>query len=293
MLFIFLFSSISYTQEGLRKDQKFFESKIPEFENWLKVTQLNKHLKVGDLYVGQDTLIVTLESNYDCNKTTFLWKEIRKKYYVVHQRRFEQKLMDVLSFQMEVNPEEIRIKIICKDEEKFKVQIHYENNRLKVEEFILESMGNGTIKIPVDEVKNIYHVPKDTLANISIEKVRKGLSKFLLSYYESKGTAFLYKAQVDTSRTYYNELVYEISHLNNEVLDEGFYELLRIGIRIAQDGKKVEIDYTFQGKYGSGVFFVPRRSDYKDMEVYYPLALFDYERMLVKKIEEHLRDYRE
>lgn len=293
LIALFSLSKISFSQSGLEKDSDFFYAQLKEYNEWLSSKGLDKYFKVKDLSISPELMTLYLQTNEDCESTIGIWEGLKKMYFEEYNIRFEAKLFDALSFQMDVPKDSIQIKIECATPKIFSVDIYFKRNRLRVDEKIEGSMGTGTIEIPIDEVKNTFLSSKGLVSNVSIRKVREGVSQFLISYYKEKGTPILYKAKIDTTKTFFNELTYEISHLSHEVLDEGFYEFLKINVRISKSGENIEIDYNFQGKYGTGVFFVPRRNDYKDMEIKYSKDLMEYETNLIKKIEEHVRNYKE
>ncbi|MCY7328696.1 MAG: hypothetical protein LH618_09125, partial [Saprospiraceae bacterium] len=113
--------------------------------------------------------------------------------------------------------------------------------------------------------------------------------RYLVNLYKEKGTPVLWKARVDTSYTTFDEFVLEITHLNNEICPDGYFEYHRIYVKGLQKGEDVELSWEFQGKYGSGIVFPPRKNDYKDLETRYKTNLEEYQKYLFKKLLDYLR----
>jgi hypothetical protein len=81
----------------------------------------------------------------------------------------------------------------------------------------------------------------------------------------------------------------EVSHLSDEICPDGFFEYHRLYLKGVQKGDDVELSWEFQGKYGSGIVFPPRKNDYKDMDPKYKDNLEEYQSHLYKKLLEYLR----
>ena len=94
---------------------------------------------------------------------------------------------------------------------------------------------------------------------------------------------------MDSSYTTFDEFVLEITHLNNEICPDGYFEYHRLYVKGLQKGDDVELSWEFQGKYGSGIVFPPRKNDYKDMEIRYKTNLEEYQKYLFKKLLDYLR----
>ncbi|MEL6944871.1 MAG: hypothetical protein AAFO82_19615, partial [Bacteroidota bacterium] len=126
---------------------------------------------------------------------------------------------------------------------------------------------------------------------ISVEKVRRYLGNYLQRYYQNKGTSW-YKAHIDTTRAYYNKLLYRVTCLNNEVIQDGYFEYLQIKLEVTQQGDQIKLNFGLMGKYASGLI-CPRQKTkfYKSMETYYPKELEEYAEHLHNKLKDQLRQY--
>ncbi len=122
-----------------------------------------------------------------------------------------------------------------------------------------------------------------------LEAVTTNARRYLINYYKPKGTPILWKARVDSSFSTFEEFVLEVTHLSNEICPDNYFEYHRIYIKGVQKGADVELSWEFQGKYGSGIIFPPRKNDYKDMDLRYKNNLEDYQSRLFKKLLDYLR----
>jgi hypothetical protein len=152
--------------------------------------------------------------------------------------------------------------------------------------------GGGQIKIRVDSLANMN--TGGVLVNLErrqISEVSQKIKKFFEKYYKKKGF-WLRDAKIRQLTSFYNEISFEVTDLKNEAIRDGYFEYHYVRVKIFQEGGDVHVIWTFQGKYGSGIFFPPRKpKDYKDMELKpeYKEDLERYEENLFRLLEEQLR----
>jgi len=280
--------TLCYAQWSV-EESDFFKHQINEVEEWLEAKGLEQYFLLEELVIDSNLLTLNLLIKYDCQDAGGIWKGLKRSYLKGSNSSLEEKLFDTFIYIMEVKEKQGVINIYCEDEEEVSILLSHDGKQLIVDEHIETILGYGGTEIPISEVKNIYHIKKDTLTNISVSKVRQDIGNFLYDYYKTKGTKFLWSAKIDTSKTYKDELIYEVSKLSNEVIEDGFFEKLKLKFKIVQKATNVEVDFNIIGKYGSGVIFEPKREDYKLMETKYPEELQEYEEDIRKKIEEFIR----
>ena len=294
-LFLF-FSCFSFAhllaQEDLREDRAFLYQQLTDFQLWMDMYHYNQLLEVERLEVHAKSVVLYLKSRFQegpVDSLALLWPAFKREFKRVRGEPAEKKLLKAFAFQMEIPLEAAKINIKSSNTRFFDLKIYYKEGLVRMEEQMMSYMVNGNFDIDIDDLKIIYRERKDTITETTIGNVRQAISRYLYNHYRKKGTPVLYKAKIDTTRTYFNEFTYDITNISHEILDAGYYEYIRINIKIAQQSRHVEIAYDFQGKYGSGIFKAPRKSQYKNMEIYYPAQLKDYEENLIKQIANYLK----
>lgn len=279
-------------QVDLRHDRVFFQTQLQEFEEWMNIYHLSDLIRIDTLIVQPSYLHLKLKSKFaegTIDSLVLGWPILQFEYQKLASEKLENKLFNAFVFQMEIPPNAAKISINSHQKRFFDVQIYYKRDKIRIEEQMMGYLSSGAFKVDVNDLKKVYRSQRDTITKKTVAKVRRGISEYLMDYYKTKGTPYLYKAKIDTSRSVYNEFTYDITNISHEILDAGYYEYLRINVKIIQQGRQVEVVYDFQGKYGSGIFRAPRKSQYKNMEVYYPHQLKDYEDNLIQQIANYIK----
>lgn len=297
-LFVFFLPGLLLSQVDFRKDAGFFRNQEQEFQHWLEANELHLVFRTNGLDIQSDKVTVFLTYAGEAPRCDFLqnaWESAEKVFNKEHhfEQLFHEKLLDTWSVLTELSPKKVEIIVRCADDGLFNVRIFGESDgRILAEENDRKAMGNGTIPIPFEGLKEVYtggHL--DSLARkLTVRKVRLAVADYLLNqWYKGKGTSILYNVRIDTLNSYFTEFTWEFSRLSNEVLEDGYFEYHRIHIQVQERNDKLELSWQFTGKYGSGILFPPRKNDYKLMETYYKEELENYEKTLFKKITEFLQ----
>lgn len=294
----FFLPVFSFSQPGLQQDAAFFQAQAQEFQSWLEANQMHLAFRTDGLDVRPDKVVLYITSAGEDPKCDYLqaaWESWQKQFNKEHRFRqlFHEKLLETWSVLAELSVDSTEILIRCLGQGSFTVRIFGETDgRILAEENDLKAMGADVIPIPFEDLKEVYTGGRlDSLGRkLTVRKVRLAVGDYLLNHwYKGKGTPILYNVRIDTSASYYNEFTWEFSHLNNEVLEDGYFEYHRIKIEIQERNNKLELGWQFTGKFGSGILFPPRRNDYKLMETYYKEDLEAYEEKLFRKITEYLQ----
>ncbi len=265
----------AFSQANLQNDQKFITKKIREYESWLELTNFCKVLRIDSFHVGKAMLTVYMGSHYNdtylennsVDSLAHAWESLKKNYALNYHAKLEKKLFNNLAFTTEVGRDSLKLKILGKNPYKFLIDISYNGHRVKSYEKIARSRLSGTISIPQIKLNCIPKNTKEIHWSRNLEAIRKAISDTLLSYYKSRGTPVLYSAKIEVLKNYEYDLIFEVTNISHEILyDIGYFEYIRIVTTVKKEGEKVEITYRLQGKYGSGIFRAPRKSDYKNIE---------------------------
>ncbi|MFK7932948.1 MAG: hypothetical protein AB8G22_05520 [Saprospiraceae bacterium] len=280
--------------DNLLADEAYFQRQLPEFSLWLQRYHFDRVVQIKQIAVQSNQVVLDLVSNFahaPFDSLPVAWDALAFEYERMHREPIEHRLLYAFAFHNDLQPYQAKIRIRSRDPRFFDVLIWADHRgNVHVEENArISYMSSGIFSLNQNELREMSSGGRDTLGYQSISTVRRAISSYLFNYYSNKGTPVLYKAKIDTTRTYHNELTYKITNISHEVLDDGFFEYIRINIAVDQKGDQVEIKWNFQGKYGSGIWFAPRESQYKNMEIHYAGQLQRYEQDLIKQITYHLK----
>lgn len=298
ILLLFAFACLwqpTGAQNSLTDDEVFLRGQLAEYDEWLRLTRMNHVLRTDSMQIKPDRLIVFLGSPYNdtFSRTSpdslgIAWRELKLAFEAKSNWKLEEKLFNQASFLMEIHRDSLEVRILGASTFLFYVQISY-RDQLLINQKIAAARADGRIKLPVTELAHVYQSNQPAIRNANVVKVRESISKYLKAYYSTRGTKRLYKAILEVQNEYKNELIYEITYLDHEILhDIGYFEYIRIHVKVEQRDDDVEILYDLQAKYGSGIFKPPRKNDYKSIENKYPEYLRDYQLKLENLIRTNI-----
>ena len=277
----------------LRQDLAFFRAKLPEFQSWLQKNQLDGVLYADSISAVPNKVTLYLRAAYTgarvCDSLQCAWDRLEKSNRAVHGQFFHERLLHKWAFLAEVHEEQAEVVVRCHDPAHFIRRINSRNGVMPIDGRNIRSGAVVDVRLPATLQGINVGDNMAILQGKKLKAVCTSARRYLATYYKTKGTPILWKARVDSSYTTVDEFVLEVSHLSYEICPDGFFEYHRIYVKGIQKGDDVELSWEFQGKYGSGILFPPRKNDYKDMDVRYKNNLEDYQRRLFKKLLDYLR----
>jgi hypothetical protein len=277
----------------LRQDKAFFRTKIPEFQTWLRQNQLDGILFADSVSVTSRKVTLFLKAAYKgarvCDSLQCAWDRLEKTNYRLHGQFFRERLLHKWAFLAEVHEEQAEIIVRCHEPAHFLARINSDKGRIPLDGRSIRSGAIVDVRLPATLQGINIGDNKILLPGKQVQAVCTKARQYLISYYKPKGTPILWKAKVDSSYATVDEFVLEVSHLSYEICPDGFFEYHRIYVKGLQKGEDVELSWEFQGKYGSGILFPPRKNDYKDTSLRYKDNLEEYQRRLFKKLLDYLR----
>ncbi|MCK6690996.1 MAG: hypothetical protein L6Q97_02715 [Thermoanaerobaculia bacterium] len=289
------FSPLSMNAQSvdLRQDKAFFQKKRTEYQQWLRVNQLGGILYADSVAVTSKKVTLFLRAAYKgarvCDSLQCAWDRLEKNNRRYNGQFFHERLLHKWAFLSEVHVEQAEVVVRCHEPAHFLAKITSKNGRIPVEGRNIRSAAVVNVSLPgsLDGV----NVGDNTaiLPGKNVRTICTNARRYLTNYYKPKGTPILWKARIDTTYALIDEFVLEVTHLNYEICPDGYFEYHRIYVKGAQKGEDVELSWEFQGKYGSGIIFPPRKNDYKDMDLRYKTNLENYQRQLFKKLLDYLR----
>jgi len=212
-----------------------------------------------------------------CDSLQGSWQGLERDNRLVNGQFFHERLLRKWAFLAEIHEDQAVVVVRCHDPAHFQAKMYSQNGHVPVEERNIRSATMMELNLPaslqsVNSGDNITLLRDKNLGQVCTKARR-----WLVTNYKDKGTPVLWRAKL------------EVSHLNYEICPDGFFEYHRIYVKGIQKGPDVELSWEFQGKYGSGIIFPPRKNDYKDLELHYKSNLEEYQKRLFKKMLDYLR----
>lgn len=289
--------------QNLSIHQSFFEKQLPEYNAWMKSIGIDAIATTKAVQAYNSNVVFYLQSVFATDDSLKVaWKAAQDQYYKKYRGRIGERLFDQLAFLYDLELDELEIIILGNQYSNTNIRIYHRDNYLQIEENFPNFFGASDIIIKKDLFEKDFVVPIGKLnvnalvdengqRVIAVDKIRAYLGDYLQKYYSDKGTTW-YKAHIDTDRTYYNKMIYRVTCLNNEIIQDGFFEYIQIKVEVAEQGEEVLVKFDLLGKYASGLICPKQKTKfYKSMETYYPNELKDYAEYIHDKLENHLRKY--
>jgi hypothetical protein len=279
--------------QDLRNDRAFFQQKRADYNRWLRQNELGHILRADSIAVSNRKVTLFLRPTYSgrhtCDSIQCAWQRLEQANHRANGQFFHERLLHKWAFLAEVHEEQAEVVLRCHDPAHFQAKMYSRQGRVPVEERNIRSGSMLELSLPTS-MQGINSGDNVTLIRgKNVGAVCTNARRHLVNFYKNKGTPVLWRARVDTSYTAYDEFVLEVSHMSYEICPDGYFEYHRIYVKGLQKGDDVELSWEFQGKYGSGIVFPPRKNDYKDMDLHYKSSLEEYQRRLFKKLLDYLR----
>lgn len=288
-----LAANMAAQPSDLRKDAAFFRKKLPEFRVWLRQNALDGIFQADSVAVSARRVTLFLRPAYRgarvCDSLQCAWNTLEQANRQVNGQYFHERLLHKWAFLAEVHPEDAEVVVRCHEPAHFLARVSSRDGKIPVEGRSIRSGAVLDLELPTSLAGANTGDNIAMLRGKQVGSVCSAARRWLIQYYKPRGTPVLWKARVDTTYAAYDEFILEVTHLSDEICPDGYFEYHRIYLKGVQKGDDVEISWEFQGKYGSGIIFPPRKNDYKDMDVRYKNQLEDYQKRLFKQLLDYLR----
>ncbi|MFZ4473923.1 MAG: hypothetical protein ACOYPR_01940 [Saprospiraceae bacterium] len=293
-LCIFFCAPLAFAQlADFRQDKVFFQKKKQDFNLWLKQNNLSGIFRADSIAVSTQSVTLFIKPVYKgkqvCDSMQCAWNQLERSNKQLSGQFFHERLLHKWAFLAEVHEDQAVVVVRCHDPAHFSAKIYSNKGKIPVETLSIRSGVVAEVTTPASLQGVNVGDNKMLLQGKQVAAVCQTARRYLVGVYKAKGTPILWKAKIDSSYTTYDEFVLEVTHLSNEICPDGYFEYHRIYVKGLQKGNDVELSWEFQGKYGSGIIFPPRKNDYKDMDLRYKTSLEEYQRQLFKKLMDALR----
>lgn len=293
LLFLSSVQHVTGQTVDLRRDAAFFRQKLPEFGLWLKANQLDRIFRADSVAVAPQKVTLFLRPAYTgarvCDSTQCAWNQLESANRKINGQFFHERLLHKWAFLAEVHEEQAEVVVRCHEPAHFLARINSKNGVIPVDGRNIRAATVLQVRTPASLAGVNTGDNTATLPGKNVGQVCSSARQYLSNHYKPKGTPILWKAHVDDSYAAVDEFVLEVTHMSYEICPDGYFEYHRIYVKGLQKGDDVELSWEFQGKYGSGIIFPPRKNDYKDMDLRYKSNLEDYQKRLFKQLLDYLR----
>ncbi len=262
-------SSISaYSQ--LTEYEDFFKDRGKEYKKWLKTNGLDQILKYESINVEDDRVTVNLVCPH-----SYAWLSLSEKVNKENAGGSLQfMLWNELMFLGELKPEESSVAIEGKD---IIIYIDFIDDKL-----VADIQRKMSTKIKEDEAKDdVLKVEKSELSITGLSGVPKqssnviasskaNIEKDLEEYFKNFEAKFSLEDYSFEEVSYgKNNLKIVIKNIKNAVYD-GQFEYIVFSFLFSEQNEELIINYSIGCKYGGGILWSPRNSEYKDGWSKYP-----------------------
>lgn len=252
------FSSFAQVETDLRDYEDFFKDKGANISEWLDHSNLGKYIRYRDIDLMEDQVNFSFRS--------LGWEILNDSVKANTGISLEELLMDKLQFIFNLEPQQVLMNV-----NQGKYTLFFEYREID-DQLILsvESRKNmGTISADLDiSIENISLAGRNTLSSDqTIEELKKILFQTLDEYFKDKEVSFLKQGKYDM-KAYFrikNRLKLKVRNVQ-DIVERGYYEAINIDFLFMENNGKVNINYTLNCKYGSGIFLSPFEEDYKESD---------------------------
>ncbi|MCS6928912.1 MAG: hypothetical protein NZM43_05390 [Saprospiraceae bacterium] len=278
-------------EEDLRVHEEFFRTKLEDYQKWFAQAELDQIFLADSIAVAPQRVTLFIRAAFQgsrvCDSLQCAWERLEQENFLRYGQYFRERLLRKWAFLAEIHEDQAEIVVRCHEPPHFMACIRSHQGRILREGRTVRGRP-VQVSIPTNLQALNLGEGKVILPGQKASEVCAKARRFLIQYYKPKGTPILWRARIDSSYTTFDEFVLEITHLSHEICPDGYYEYHRITVWCMQRGLDTELSWEFQGKYGSGILFPPRKNDYKDLSINYKDNLEDYQRRLFKRLVDHL-----
>lgn len=264
VVLILLFVNVKAQQDDLTKHTDFFSSKTSELQKWLDTNSLSTILKYDAIDVQKEKVYIIFTAKDKHN-----WDRLDSTVQATDGKSLSDVLFKKCVFLMDLDFEQCELEIETMD---FFIYVKYHDNAIVTD--FEQKMGeiSDNFDIEIGDISGLTAKGK-TESKYTIEEIKQKLEKSLKDHYQQFEHWWAdYKFK---SYGIGNSLVVVISNIKGPILSGTYFEKIIIDFEFELKEEKVELEYDWQAKYGSGVFTV-YDTDYKDMELKYAEKMKEY-----------------
>jgi len=246
----------------------YFKLKLGEARNWVSNNEtLRALLAIDTLAVTRDSVILMIKGPDLLTQQSGELPEDSVKRLDVYRATF-----DRLLFINELLPDQLKVEAETPTKlmlfyMKDGVFLHSEMQKMAIDSVASPSVPTASFTLPVENDK--------IRTSKTIQQVKRLLTGRLRDHFRQYKTNF----QPFNFNIVYNvgnEMVIEVKNITNLILEQNYFEFLRLQFVLGQQASDVEVTFGINAKYASGIIWSPRSSEYKDISATAPEKMTDY-----------------
>jgi hypothetical protein len=270
--FIFLFYPIAQLRAQLNSDiedyRPFFSSIPEQYREWLGARGLAKVLDIDTVEILDNKLICRLSIPSKSN-----WFHLDSIVRSDGGRELESEIFDYVLLLSDLPANQIRLIVDASDAVLF-VEIGETDSMLSI--IIIDKMGIISDQVLVADA-DFSQIGRDSAqggAELTLQEVKIRIIDTLSKFFNRRNRSWFLESQVESIASYrHNEFILRVSNIKSIVLDQNYFEYLRITFHFAQENEQIKVTYLIDGKYGPGILWTPFETDYRPMSPRYDDAL--------------------
>ncbi len=277
-----LMSFTASSAQDLTQDWDFLHQARSQYERWLEGTELKKVLRVHDLQIFPELVLLDLRIPNGND-----WISFKERYEAKYGTDLRRKLFQQMLFMFQLEQAQAGLRIRS-DQNNHYVDMRYRADTLAINETNPKSSRIDSIRIDFSKIPGA--VIGDGAANLAL--TRSKLRQFFAEYYREKSTRFR-EVKYDIFDEEPLQLSFIIWNLKKEILNDlvlGYYERILLDLTFKTEGQSIKIYYEVYGSYGSGIFRAPRKTEYTDIDLDSKSTYMDeYKRKIKSRINQFMK----
>lgn len=278
-----LLSSLPFASaQDLQQHTSFFEKQLVALNEWLRHSGIPPSaLEARKIKVEEELVSLFLTT---ANLAS--WKELNAQSLADSSRPFYMQLFEKFRFLADLRGEELSIEIEAKDGFIF---IDFQMGDILVSSMEKMAVIEDEHAIPLNELALVDYGESVNADNtFPLQALKTRIERALRKYFQ-RYEAWFEDYEFTVVSTLGDDLVLEVNNVIDVILDEGYFEHIRIAIEFNEQEADLNLKFTIAGKYGAGIIWAPKNSDYYDMDPKYGAQLREFSLLLKNQLNNILR----
>lgn len=280
ILLVILISTncIAQNQKDFQQ-QGFYPKQTKQLNTWLFSNSISEDLlQALSFENSEDKVLLKMKV-----KDIINWNNLSEKSLAETGERFSESLFHKSSFLVDIMPSQLIVEIEGTD---CFIFLSYAKGIIEEDKQIKMGDISDGHKIPIGNLNKLIsaeHIETGEDLDLVKDLLQSGL-KVEFKKYKTKFEK--YSFQVLSSLD--NHLIITVSNVTDLILEEGYFEFIRLHFDFETKTNFLLVDYRIQAKYGAGIIWAPKSTDYDDMESEFPNQLSEFNLKLKNLINQLL-----
>jgi hypothetical protein len=267
----------------------FFKSQSTEFGNWLEKNLPKAQYQITSVTTEPRRVAFTLmpKQGASCSDARAAWETVNKQ-----QPDFSGDILRRLAAVSGIEAHEAHLEVQCCTKGHFYRTFAF-SEKLPDSQ-VARSVAPVPLVTPLAMAFDEPLSPKSTdetelstvIPNARATEVSRKVRAFCEQKYRTLPKArYIWDAELKYTEISDTEFNLEVTYITNVAISDGYFEYHKIYVQTQQSGNNAILQVRFIAKYGSGIIFAPKRSDYKELQSSsYKSELEEYRTVFFKQI---------